>query len=320
MEKFFKGKKILIAGISGFVGRNLALKLENYNVKIIGTYHSKKPKFVSKKIKLLKLDLTIKKNCLKACKNIDYVFMCAANSSGAQIIEKKPLTHLTPNLIMNSLILEAAYEMGVKKLCFISSSTVYPLRNKTIREKDVNYKFFEKYFIVGWMKLFSEKICQMYSEKIEKPMQTLIVRPSNLYGPHDKFDWKTAKVVPSLIRKVVEKKFPVVIWGNGKDLKDFIYIDDFINALLKLFILKKKINPINISSGKSYTIRQMFSILEKISDQKKIEIRYDKSKPTMIPKRKISNQYLRQISSWKPKIDLETGIKNTYNWYKKNKR
>ena len=240
MEKFFKGKKILIAGISGFVGRNLALKLENYNVKIIGTYHSKKPKFVSKKIKLLKLDLTIKKNCLKACKNIDYVFMCAANSSGAQIIEKKPLTHLTPNLIMNSLILEAAYEMGVKKLCFISSSTVYPLRNKTIREKDVNYKFFEKYFIVGWVKLFSEKICQMYSEKIEKPMQTLIVRPSNLYGPHDKFDWKTAKVVPSLIRKVVEKKFPVVIWGNGKDLKDFIYIDDFINALLKLFILKKK--------------------------------------------------------------------------------
>ena len=80
----------------------------------------------------------------------------------------------------------------------------------------------------------------MYSEKIKKPMQTLIVRPSNLYGPHYKFDWKTAKVVPSLIRKVVEKKFTVVIWGNGKDLKDFIYIDDFINALLELFILKKK--------------------------------------------------------------------------------
>ena len=240
MKEFYKGKKILIAGISGFVGKNLALKLQRFDAKIIGTYHSKKPKFTSKKIKLLKLDLTNKKNCFKACKNIDYVFMCAANSSGAQVIEKKPLTHLTPNLIMNSLMMEAAYELGVKKLCFISSSTVYPLTNKIIREKDINYKFFEKYFIVGWMKLFSEKICEMYSEKIKKPMKTLVVRPSNLYGPYDKFDWKTAKVVPSLIRKVVEKKFPVVIWGNGKDLKDFIHIDDFTDALLKIFILKKK--------------------------------------------------------------------------------
>ena len=250
MKNFYKNKRILITGVSGFIGKNLVHSLLNQGANISGTYLNNKPSF-KKKIKLFKVDLRLLKNCKKVCKNIDYIFMCSANSSGAQIIEKKPLNHLTPNILMNTLMLEAAYSNKVKKFCFISSSTVYPNIKKKISEKDVNYQFFKKYYIVGWMKLFSEKLCQMYSKEIEKPMQTLVVRPSNLYGPHDKFDKEKAKVVPSLIRKVAEKNFPIEIWGDGNDLKDFIFIDDFIDALLKIFKSKNEGGPINISYGKS---------------------------------------------------------------------
>ena len=139
-------------------------------------------------VKYLKADLTNKKDCIKVCSDIDIVYMCAANSSGAAVMEKAPLTHLTPNVVMNSLMLEAAYFNDVKKFIFISSNTVYPVTDYPVEESDTNYNFFEKYHIVGWMKLFSEEMCKMYSTHIKKPMNTLIVRPGNIFGPFDKYN------------------------------------------------------------------------------------------------------------------------------------
>ena len=166
-----------------------------------------------------------------ATRKIDYVFMLAANTSGAAVMEKTPLAHLTPNVIMNSQMLAAAYENQVSKFCFISSNTVYPVTDEPVKEEDVNYEFFSKYFIVGWMKLFSEKMSQMYSKHISNPMKTVVIRPGNLYGPHDKFTWTESKVIAALIRKSIERYDPLQVWGDGNDLKDFLYIDDFIDGL-----------------------------------------------------------------------------------------
>ena len=95
---------------------------------------------------------------------------------------------------MNALMLEAAYAAGLKKILFISTNTVYPVTDYPVKEDDATNEFFEKYFIVGWMKRFSEIICEMYSTKIRKPMETVIVRPANIYGPHDDFEWETSYV------------------------------------------------------------------------------------------------------------------------------
>ena len=124
-------------------------------------------------------------------------------------------------------------------------------------EKDLNFKYFDKYFVVGWMKTFSEIMCRMYSEKIKQKLQTIVIRPGNLYGPHDKFDPEKAKVIPSLIRKFLSNKEEISVWGDGKDVKDFMFIEDFCKIILKI---SKKLNYssiINVASGENITIRDI---------------------------------------------------------------
>ena len=314
--KYFKSKNILVAGGSGFIGRNLINRLLSYGANITATSYS--DNLVIKDVKCIKADLRNPEDCNDSCKKIDLVFMCAANSSGAKIIEEKPLDHLTPNILMNLNMLEAAYKNNIEKFLFISSNTVYPMTDHAVRESDANYEFFEKYHIVGWMKRFSELACEMYSNKIKKKMTTIIIRPGNLYGPHDKFDWEKSKVIPALIRRVIEKHDPFVVWGDGKDLKDFLYIDDLIDGLLNSIYKINKHIVMNLASGIPITIREMLEKILNIENYN-IKVEYDKTKPTMIPKRLINVSYAKKMIKWNPRIDHTEGLRRTINWYKEKK-
>lgn len=315
VDNFYYGKKILVTGANGFIGTNLVKKLSDLGANVRGTYYSKSIQIIAHNVEYVKADLTIKSECDRVIKNIDYVFMCAANSSGAEVMEKSPLTHLTPNVVMNALMLESSYAHGVKKFCFISSNTVYPTTNFAVSESDVNFSFFEKYQIVGWMKLFSEQMCDMYSNHIKKPMKTLIVRPGNLYGPFDKYNWNESKVIAALIRRFAERQNPLSVWGDGNDIKDFLYIDDFIDGLIKTFSRDDILGPINIASGIPATIKDVINSLIKISENTSSEVIYDSSKPTMIPIRLISIKQALEKTNWKPSFSLYDGLKRTYNWY-----
>lgn len=316
-KNFYKNKNVLIAGASGFIGTNLTRKLSNLGSNIVGSYLNRKPTQEFSNVKFIKADLTNYEDCLKATKNIDYVFMVAANTSGAAVIEKTPLVHLTPNVVMNSHMLAAAYENKISKFCFVSSNTVYPVSDLPVKEDDINYEFFSKYFIVGWMKLFSEKMNQMYSKHIKNPMNTLVVRPGNLYGPNDKFIWKESKVIAALIRKSVEQHDPIEVWGDGNDLKDFLYIDDFIEGLLTVFQINDDFETINIASGIPITIREILDIIINLNGNNFTKIKYDSSKPTMLPKRLINIDKIKKKCNWQPKISINQGLKLTIDWYKK---
>ena len=316
-KNFYKGKNILIAGASGFVGTHLVKKLSNYGAKIVGSYFNHLPNQKIPNVKFIKADYTNYQDCLAATKNIDFVFMVAANSSGAAVMEKTPLAHLTPNVVMNSQILAAAYENNVSKFCFVSSNTVYPVTDFPVKEEDVNYNFFSKYFIVGWMKLFSEIMSQMYAKHIKSPMKTLVVRPGNLYGPHDKFRWNESKVIAALIRKSIERHDPFIVWGDGNDLKDFLYIDDFILGLLMAFESFDDFDAVNIASSIPVTIKEALSIILKEENYQSAKVKYDSSKPTMLPKRLINTDKIRKKCNWNPQISLSEGLKLTIDWYKK---
>jgi GDP-L-fucose synthase len=216
---------------------------------------------------------------------------------------------------MNTQLLSAAYENNVKKYCFISSNTVYPLTDSAVSEEDVNYDLFEKYFVVGWMKIFSEKMCEMYSTKISKPMATLVVRPGNLFGPFDKFSKSESKVVASLIRKVLEGQSPLEVWGDGNDIKDFLFIDDFISGLLQSFTINKNFDVFNIASGNQTSVRELLNIILRVTQKMNLDVRFDSTMPTMIPKRMIDISKVVKEVGWKPEISLESGIEKTVKWY-----
>ena len=165
------------------------------------------------------------------------------------------------------------------------------------------------------MKLFSEKMCEMYSSKINNPMETIVIRPGNLYGPFDKYTTKESKVIAALIRRFAERQNPIEVWGDGNDIKDFLYIDDFINGLLKSFTINNLANPVNIASSVPSTIKDVINCLKIISNSKDVNILFDCSKPTMIPKRLISTSLAKQLFDWKPKTNLESGLTKTYEWY-----
>ena len=315
-KKYYRGKNILIAGASGFVGTHLTKTLGNLGANVVGSYLNRRPNQKIENVKYIKADYTNYEDCLKATENIDYVFMVAANSSGAAVMEKTPLAHLTPNVVMNSQILSAAYENKISKFCFISSNTVYPVTDFPVKEDDVNYEFFSKYFVVGWMKLFSEMMTKMYAKHIENPMKTLVVRPGNLYGPNDKFTWKESKVIAALIRKSIERHDPFVVWGDGNDLKDFLYIDDFIEGLLKAFEKIDDFETVNIASSIPVTIKEVLSVILEVDNNQSANVEFDSSKPTMIPKRLINTDKIKKVCDWKPQTSLKEGLKLTIDWYK----
>lgn len=312
---FFAGKKVLVAGAAGFVGTHLTQRLINSGAIVRGTIHNSNPLMEINGVEYVRTNLETSIDCDLVTKNIDYVFMCAANSSGAEVMTKTPLVHLTPNVIMNSQILAASYANNIKKFCFISSNTVYPLTDFAVSEDDVTGEFFEKYFIVGWMKRFSELMCEMYATKVNKPMPTLIVRPGNLYGPFDKYKKKESKVIAALIRRAFEKENPFEVWGDGEDIKDFLFIDDFIDALLETFPRTSDFDIFNIASGVPITIKEVLKHIIDISNNGVIEVNFDTTKPTMIPKRMIDISKINKLIGWYPKTSINQGLKLTFEWY-----
>tara|TARA_B100001059_G_C17837617_1_gene589338 strand:- start:2847 stop:3779 length:933 start_codon:yes stop_codon:yes gene_type:complete len=306
-------KKILIIGGSGFVGSNIIKKI-NHNKYIVYATSFRSKKKHDGNVKFFRGNLLNSKFCDRITKSMDIVVMCAAVSTGAKDIENNPMRHVDNNVIMNLNILKVCKKNKVKKFIFLSSNTVYPEGKKSMVETDLNYKMFHKYFNVGWMKIFSEKLCEMY----KNDMKIIIVRPANLYGPFDKFDPEKSKVIPSLIRKFENRKI-VEVWGDGKDVKDFLYIEDFVDGLIKLINKINRFEIFNISSSKPTSLKKIIFILQKIYSYKKVKISFNKKKPSMIPYRKISNKKFKSISKHKFKFSIEAGLNKTVEWYKKNK-
>jgi len=312
----YKNAKVLVTGGAGFVGVNLIGRLLQLGAQVTATLHERDAVVRDPRVRYLKVDLRSAADCGAAVAGSQYIFMCAANTSGAAVMASTPLVHLTPNVLMNLLMLEAAYAAGVQKFLFISSNTVYPVTDNPVREGDVTNEFFEKYFIVAWMKRFTELVCEMYSTRIAKPMKTVVVRPANIYGEHDDFEWETSHVIPALIRKVVERQTPLQVWGDGNDLKEFIYVRDFVEGMLLAMERLECFDPINIAAGKPCTVREVLQMLLAIDGYQDAKVVFDASKPTMIPKRLIDPSKAEQLLGFRASTSMEEGLRRTVAWYR----
>jgi GDP-L-fucose synthase len=315
----FRGKRVLVTGGAGFVGANLVKLLLRKGARVRATLHQKQAVVADNRVEYIQSNLLSDDDCRKACKDMEYVFLCAAVTSGAAVIENSPLAHLTPNLIMNARMLEAAYSAGTRKLLFISSNTVYPETDQAVKETDVTYSFYPKYHIVAWMKRFSEIICEMYATRIKKPMEIVVARPANIYGPMDDFEWETSHVLPAIIRRVVERHDPIRIWGDGQDIKDFIFVEDLVEGLLCAMENAAPYEVFNLASGNGYCLRDLLQIILKLDGYSDARIEYDATKPQMIPKRLIDPSKAVHSLSFRADTPIEIGLKKTIEWYRSHR-
>jgi len=224
-----KESKILILGATGFVGRNLAERLYNEGYKNLRNHgYTRNLEGFGESVQG---DLRDENFVNQIMEGVDVVFHCAASTSNAVDTIYAPLLHVTPNVIINALTLEKAYKNKIKKFIFLSSSTIYPESgDRPVCESDFLYEsIYKTYYPVGWMKRYAEVLCKIYSEILINPMQTVIVRPANLYGPHDKYDLDKCHVTPASIIKVATRLNPIPVWGDGTEVRDLLYVEDFVN-------------------------------------------------------------------------------------------
>ncbi len=281
------------------------------------------------------LDLTVSNNEDMKYSSSDIIIQAAATTSGANDIINKPYYHVTDNAIMNSLLLQKLYNeieamkerfalYGDKRaekphtinFIFLSCTVMYPQNlDRAVHEDDFNGEIYDKYFGVGWTKVYIEKLCEFYSRLLPNVKFT-IIRHSNVYGPHDKFDLARSHVIGATINKVLSAPNggEVEVWGDGSELRDFLYIDDlvdFINAAVEN--QEENFAIVNVGSGTPISVKELVETVIKVS-RKDLKIRYNTDRPSLKNSLWLNTDIANERYKWEPKIDLEEGIEKTIDW------
>lgn len=314
-----KKVNVLILGATGFIGRNTAhLFSQNPNFSVTLTRFNS-PEYLVDNTKWVKVDLRDPSQVENLIDQADIIIQAAATTSGANDIVNTPEIHVTDNAIINSLVLRAAFKSKAKHVIFFSCTTMYQSnssRKQSEEDFDANMEIFPPYFGVAATKLYVEKLCEFYS-KISETKFT-VIRHSNVYGPWDKYDLNKSHVMGATITKVMLENKELEIWGDGAELRDFLYIDDLVE-LVKTIIEKQasKFLLINAGSDVGISIHDLVKLVIKLSE-KQLNIKFNSNKPTLKFSFIADSTKAFKLLGWKSKTPLEVGISKSIIWWKKN--
>ena len=302
-------KSIVVTGGTGFLGSKIVSQLKEKGAKNILIPKSNE------------YDLRYKENAKKITENADIVFHIAAKVGGIGLNQEKPGELFYDNLIMGTNLLEQARENNVEKfialgtVCSYPKFTPIPFKEESIwdgypEETNAPYGLAKKMLLVQ-----SQAYRQQYN------FQSIMVIPTNLYGPNDNFDDKSSHVIPALIKKIYQAKKEnlknISVWGDGSPTRDFLYVDDAANGII---LAAEKYNsslPINLGSGIEISIKELVMKIIHLMDVD-VDIVWDIEKPNGQPRRCISIERARKEIGFEPKIDLDDGLKQTIDWYVSN--
>jgi len=247
----------------------------------------------------------------------DYVFLAAAKVGGIHANETSPADFIRENLTIQSNVIDAAWRNGVKKLCFLGSSCIYPkLAPQPIQEKHLLTGPLEPtnecYAIA---KIAGIKMCQAYRRQYG--FNSISLMPTNLFGPGDNFNLETSHVLPALLRKFHEAKMrnapEVVVWGTGTPRREFLHVDDMADASVFLMQTYDNEEIVNIGTGKDVTIAEVAELISQTVHYQG-RIVFDTSMPDGMPRKLLDITKLTALG-WQSKISLSEGLRQTYAWY-----
>jgi GDP-L-fucose synthase len=302
-----KDSRIYLAGHNGLVGSAIKRKLESEGFENIIVRSSKE---------LDLRDFNQVKDFFEKEKP-EYVFLAAAKVGGILANNNFGGDFIYDNLAIEINVIKNAQQAGVKKLLFLGSSCIYPkMAPQPIREDyflDGKLEETNKPYAVA--KIAGITLCQAFNKQYGT--NYISVMPTNLYGPNDNFDLKSSHVLPALIRKFHEGKInnekTVTVWGTGKPMREFLYVDDLADAC---FYLMQKYNDgeiVNIGTGIDITIKELAETIKKVVGYEG-DIVFDSTKPDGTPRKLLDMTKLHGLG-WHHKIELEEGIAKTYEWF-----
>ena len=310
-------KKVLICGATGFIGKNITLGLSgNKNYEIHAVRYKRPAYKTSDNVKWHKADLRNPNSIDKLIKGMDIVIQAAATTSGSKDIVSKPYIHVTDNAVINSYMFRSSYAHKIKHFIFPSCTVMYPSSKKPTKESDYNGKIIDKYKGAGETKVYLEKIAKFYS--MLSDTKFTIIRHSNIYGPHDKYDLEKSHVFGATITKVMKATDTLEVWGTGKEIRDFLHADDLID-FIKTAIRKQKsqYEIYNCGSGSPITVRELCEKIIKLSG-KDIKIQFNKAKPSIPFNMFLNTAKAKKELGWSPKTKIDKGIIKTLKWWKNN--
>ena len=250
----------------------------------------------------------------------DIVFVAAAKVGGILENSRRPAEFLFDNLTIETSIISAAQEIGVRKLLFLGSSCVYPkMAPQPIREESLLTGPLEptnEWYAIA--KIAGLKLCQAYRQQYGSHFISCM--PTNLSGPHDNFDLQSSHVLPALLRKIHEAKLrgvdQVPIWGSGEPRREFLHVDDLADACVFLMQNFDGDIPLNVGTGSDLTIAELAAMIADVVGYRG-SFAFDRSKPDGTPRKLLDVSRLSDLG-WRAKIDLRAGIAATYDWYLAN--
>ena len=313
---FYKGKKVLVTGGTGLIGRPLVEMLVDAGAEV-AVVSLDDPSRAPRGARFVRADLREFSNCMEVCMGKDIVFHLAGIKGSPVMTSKRPASFFVPMITFNTNTMEAARRCGVERFLYTSTVGVYAPA-EVFYEGDV-WKTFPSPNdrFAGWAKRMGELQAEAY--KIEYGWDKIsIVRPVNVYGPYDNFDPDNAMVIPSLIRRAVDGEHPLTVWGDGSPVRDFIYSKDVARGMM--LAVEKGVNvPVNLGSGTGVTIKELAEIIAATVPGGPIGIVWDTSKPKGDAKRLADISRAKELLGFTPQTSLQQGIKETIEWYIANR-
>jgi len=306
MVNFWKNKRVIVTGGSGFLGSHLADALREQGCEPII------PRSIDYDLRYTASDFFDQFN------KVDIVFNLAANVGGIGYNQAHPYVMFYDNILMGTAIIDACIHSGVKKIVQVGTVCMYPkfapipFREESIwdgypENTNAPYGLAKKMLLV-----------QLQAARQEFGFNGIYVILTNLYGPRDEFSPARSHVIPAMIAKFTEAKEKnqdeVVIWGSGKASRDFLYVKDAANGLLLAAEIYDSPEPLNLGSGNEVNISALVYMLQNLIDYKG-KISYDISKPDGQPRRKLSILAAKQALGWQPETKLQDGLRETIDWY-----
>jgi nucleoside-diphosphate-sugar epimerase len=307
---------VTVTGAGGFIGHHLVKRLKREGCTVRGVdIHA--PEFEPSPADEFRLaDLRDPSQAREALSGSSWVFALAANMGGIGFIETHKGEIVRDNSLITLMTLEAARALGVKRLLYASSACVYPtglqstpepvrLREEAAYPADPEDGY-------GWEKLYGERLCRHYREDFG--LETRIARLHNVYGPWGAYDGGREKSPAAICRKVAlaGEKDAIEVWGDGRQIRTYCYIDDCVEGLLRL-MTSDYADPVNVGTERTVSVDELVDCVARIAG-KEIDKRHDLSRPQGVRGRASDNSLARRVLGWEPTTPLEEGLRAAYEW------